>query len=105
MLNREQVLSIVSDLEALRPDVEELEAFRAKRTELEAEVARLERLVAGLRAERAEAIKSQRFELENTTRDLARVNQERDVALADLGRIQADFAKLVVEMKGLRKQL
>jgi hypothetical protein len=49
-------------------------------------------------------VRAHRFELENTQREIARAKDELGVVHRDLARAQADYAKLVSELRDLRKQ-
>ena len=101
---KQQVLSVIADLEALGPDVERLDSWRVNRVSLEAELAVLRAQIATAKADREEAIKSRRFELEGIQRKIANAKHELAGILQDRARLQEQFAKLVVEVNGLRKQ-
>ena len=59
---KEQALSLIAELQAWGPDIAALEAWKANRKAHEVELVSLQGQVAGLRADRAEAVRSQRFE-------------------------------------------
>ena len=101
---REKLQLFVDHVQGSLGEAAEFDTYVVNRDRYTKELAELKKQIEDARADRLDALNSNRFALDRIKREIERSKGELAVVQADLERHQLAFTKLVAELRDLKRQ-